>query len=46
MMKQAEEGIMKAQSKGNLNISIAASNVASQGPDSGQQLGQYNVIGG
>jgi hypothetical protein len=46
MMKQAEEGIMKASSKGNLNLSIAGSNVASQGPDSGQQLGHYTGIGG
>jgi len=36
---------MRMNSKGNLNISIAASNVASQGPDSGQQLAQFNVTG-
>lgn len=34
--KLGEEGSNKPQSKGNLNVSVAASNVASQGPDSGQ----------
>ena len=45
MLKQAEEGSNRMQSKGILNVSIAASNVASQGPDSGQQLAQYNING-